>query len=113
MLEKTACDGIMIGRGALGNPWIFREIKYFLKTGEQLPPPEMKEKLETMLLHLDRAVEFHGERLGVLEMRKHLAWYLKGLPHSASVKRAIQEEKDPGRIKHMLIEFFAGIGQLQ
>lgn len=113
MLEKTACDGIMIGRGALGNPWIFREIKFFLKTGKQLPPPEMKERLETMLLHLDRAVEFHGERLGVLEMRKHLAWYLKGLPHSAPVKRAVQEEKDPGQIKHILTKFFAGIGQLQ
>jgi len=106
MLEHTGCDGIMIGRGALGNPWIFREIRYFLKTGRQLPPPEMGEKLQTMLFHLDLAVEFYGERLGVLEMRKHLAWYLKGIPHSAPVKRAIQESKDTDHIKKILNEFF-------
>ncbi|HHW03590.1 MAG TPA: tRNA dihydrouridine synthase DusB [Thermoanaerobacterales bacterium] len=106
MLEKTGCDGVMIGRGALGNPWIFREVKYFLKTGRQLPPPEMEEKLETILLHMDRAIDFYGERLGVLEMRKHIGWYLKGLPNSAAVKRAIQEEKDPRQIKHMLTKFF-------
>jgi len=109
MLEHTGCDGIMIGRGALGNPWIFREIRHFLKTGRQLPPPEMEEKLETMLFHLDLAVEFYGQRLGVLEMRKQLGWYLKGIPHSAPVKRAIQEEKDPEQIKNMLTNFFAGI----
>ncbi|MDI3481301.1 MAG: tRNA-dihydrouridine synthase [Tepidanaerobacteraceae bacterium] len=113
MFEQTGCDGIMIGRGALGNPWIFRQTAYFLRTGRMLPPPDMKEKLETILMHFEAALNFYGERLGVLEMRKHIGWYLKGLPHSASVKRAVQEEKDVGKIKQMLTAFFTGVGYLQ
>lgn len=107
MLEQTGCDGIMIGRGALGNPWIFREIKHFLKNGEKLPPPSLEERLETMVSHFEMALDFHGERVGILEMRKHLGWYLKGLPHSSTVKRAIQESKNPGQIKDMLHDYFA------
>lgn len=87
MLAQTNCDGIMIGRRAMGYPWIFREIKHFLKTGEKLSPPCLSERKETILLHLDRALSFYGQLLGILEMRKHLAWYVKGLPHSAPVKR--------------------------
>jgi tRNA-dihydrouridine synthase B len=113
MLERTGCDGIMIGRGALGNPWIFREVGYFLRNGVMLPPPDENEKLETILLHLDSAVNFYGERLGVLEMRKHIGWYLKGLPRSASLKRAVQEEKDAGKIKQMLTAFFASLKNMQ
>lgn len=113
MLERTGCDGIMIGRGALGNPWIFREVRYFLRTGVMLPPPDANEKLETILLHLDSAVNFYGERLGVLEMRKHIGWYLKGLPRSASLKRAVQEEKDARKIKQMLTAFFASLRNMQ
>ncbi|TYP58744.1 tRNA dihydrouridine synthase DusB [Thermosediminibacter litoriperuensis] len=106
MLEHTGCDGVMVGRGALGNPFIFREIRHFLKTGEKLPPPALEEKKEVIFKHLDRALEFHGERIGILEMRKHIAWYLKGLPHSSVVKQKIQQSKHADEIKYLLDEYF-------
>ena len=106
ILEETGCDGIMIGRGAMGNPWVFREIKHFLKTGEKLPSPSLREKKEVIFLHLDRALSFYGERLGILEMRKHLAWYIKGLPYSAPVKRALQQCKDVDHIKLIVEDYF-------
>jgi len=111
MLEETKCDGIMIGRGALGNPWIFREVKHFLKTGEKLSPPSLKERFETMIVHLNKAISFHGKRLGILEMRKHLAWYLKGLPHSAPVKNALQQCKDLASIEEILDNYFTKVSK--
>lgn len=111
MLEKTDCDGIMIGRGALGNPWIFREVKYFLKTGKKAAAPTLKERREIMLLHLNNAISYHGEHLGILEMRKHLAWYIKGLPHSAPVKNALQQCKDVGSIEEILNNYFYRLEQ--
>ncbi len=106
IFKKTNCDGIMIGRGALGNPWIFREVRCFINTGSKISPPDTTERLRTMLLHLNKAISYHGERLGVLEMRKHLAWYLKGLPHSAPVKNALQQCKDVGSIEEILENYF-------
>lgn len=106
MLSKTSCDGIMVGRGALGNPWIFREIKHFLATGEKLSPPTLDERLQIMMLHLDKAILYHGIRLGILEMRKHLAWYLKGLPYSAPVKNILQKCEDVETIKEILSDYF-------
>lgn len=111
MLESTNCDGIMIGRGALGNPWIFREIKYYLETGSKLNPPSLDERYRTMLLHLNKAISYHGERLGILEMRKHLAWYIKGLPHSAPVKNALHQCKDVGSIEKILSDYFSKLVQ--
>lgn len=111
MLSKTGCDGIMVGRGALGNPWIFRDIKHFLATGEKLSPPTLDERLQIMMLHLDKAISYHGLRLGILEMRKHLAWYIKGLPHSAPVKNTLQKCKDVTSIKEILNDYFAKLAQ--
>ena len=113
MLDFTGCDGIMIGRGALGNPWIFREIKHYMRTGEILEKPTLEERLNTMLLHLERALEFHGERLGILEMRKHMAWYLKGLPHSAPVKTEIQKSYDVNYIKQLLSNYFENLKRIK
>jgi len=113
MLDLTGCDGIMIGRGALGNPWIFREIKHYMRTGEILAKPGLKERLNTMLLHLERAIDFHGQRLGILEMRKHMAWYLKGLPHSAPVKTEIQKTYDVNYIKELLNNYFADLERIR
>lgn len=107
MLERTGCDGIMVGRGALGNPFIFREIKHYLKTGEKLPKPTLEERKQVIYRHLDLALEFHGEKVGLLEMRKHIAWYLKGLPHSSPVKQRIQKSSDSDEIKSVLEEYFA------
>ena len=91
MLNKTNCDAIMIGRGAQGNPWIFKRINHYMQTGEILPEPTLEEKIGTAMKHLKLAVEEHGEYVAVREMRKHIAWYLKGLRNSARVRDEINK----------------------
>ena len=91
MLNQTNCDAIMIGRGAQGNPWIFKRIKHYMQTGEILPEPTLEEKINTAKKHLKLAVEEHGEYVAVREMRKHIAWYLKGLRNSARVRDEINK----------------------
>lgn len=91
MLEKTKCDAIMIGRGAQGNPWIFKRINHYMQTGEILPEPTIEEKISVAKKHLGLAVEEHGEYVAVREMRKHLAWYIKGLKHSARIRDEINK----------------------
>lgn len=91
MLNKTNCDAIMIGRGAQGNPWIFKRINHYMQTGEILPGPTLEEKIDTAMKHLKLAVQEHGEYVAVREMRKHIAWYLKGLRNSARVRDEINK----------------------
>ncbi len=79
--ERYGVDGVMIGRAAIGYPWIFREIKHFRETGNHLPPPTLEERLAACRKHLAGSVEWKGEKLGVLEMRRHYANYLRGIPH--------------------------------
>ncbi|MFN8323909.1 MAG: tRNA dihydrouridine synthase DusB [Chitinophagales bacterium] len=81
MVNKYGADGVMIGRAAIGNPFIFREIKHFVKTGEHLPPPTLAERLDSCKTHLMKSIEWKGEKLGVLEMRRHYAPYFAGLPN--------------------------------
>ncbi|MBY2478307.1 tRNA dihydrouridine synthase DusB [Clostridioides difficile] len=94
MLDKTGCDAIMIGRGAQGNPWIFKRINHYMNTGEILPEPTLDEKISTAIKHLKLAVEEHGEYVAVREMRKHIAWYLKGLRNSARLRDEINKIED-------------------
>jgi nifR3 family TIM-barrel protein len=97
MLEHTGCDGVMIGRAALGNPWmLYRTIEYLTK-GELPPDPTAREKIDIALLHMDRLIALKGESVAVKEMRKHLAWYLKGLHGSARLKDQImtQTRREP------------------
>lgn len=94
MLDKTGCDAIMIGRGAQGNPWIFKRINHYMNTGEILPEPTLNEKISTAIKHLKLAVEEHGEYVAVREMRKHIAWYLKGLRNSAKLRDEINKIED-------------------
>ncbi|MBD2872630.1 tRNA dihydrouridine synthase DusB [Paenibacillus arenilitoris] len=102
MLEHTGCDGVMIGRGALGNPWmLYRTIQY-LTNGELLGDPTPREKMEVAILHLDRLIALKSEPVAVREMRKHLAWYLKGLPGGARVKDVIMEETGRDRMVAIL-----------
>lgn len=91
MLNQTNCDAIMIGRGAQGNPWIFKRINHYMQTGEILPEPTLEEKINIAKKHLKLAVEEHGEYVAVREMRKHIAWYLKGLRNSARVRDEINK----------------------
>lgn len=86
LLTETGCDGIMIGRGAQGNPWIFRHVTHYLATGEILPPPSLDERIDMLLRHLDMLVEHKGEYVGIREMRSHAAWYTKGLHRSAELR---------------------------
>ena len=74
MLQETGCDGIMIGRAAMGNPWLFREVLHFLKTGAELSPPSAQERIATAIRHMELMVESKGEPVAVCEMRKHAAW---------------------------------------
>jgi nifR3 family TIM-barrel protein len=91
MLEVTGCDGVMIGRAALGNPWmIYRTVKY-LETGELMGEPSAQEKIDVCLLHLDRLIRLKSEHIAVREMRKHAAWYLKGVSGNAKVRNAIND----------------------
>lgn len=89
MFEKTGCDAIMIGRAAQGNPWIFKRINHYLKTGEVLPAPTTHEVISMILRHMKMLVEYKGERVGIREMRKHISWYTKGLKNSTQIRREI------------------------
>lgn len=89
MLDSTGCDGVMIGRAAQGNPWIFRDTVSFLETGTVPPPPDGQEKKRMILEHADFQLQIKGEYTAVREMRKHLAWYTTGMPHSARFRQTI------------------------
>jgi len=105
LLEHTNCDGVMIGRGALGNPWMLYRTVHFLTTGELLGDPAPSEKIRIAMLHMDRLAELRGERVAVREMRKHLAWYLKGLPDSAAAKNSVMELQSRAEVVAVLDEY--------
>ncbi|MBN1408155.1 MAG: tRNA dihydrouridine synthase DusB [Calditrichaceae bacterium] len=86
MFAETGCDAVMIGRGAIHNPWIFRDAKHYLQTGETPKHPALQERVEILKKHYQFSIEYKGERKGVIEMRKHLSGYLKGLPHIAKFR---------------------------
>ncbi len=89
MLEKTGCDAIMIGRGACGNPWLFREINAYLKDGSIIPPPTLDEKLTVMLRHIKKSVEYKGEKMAIKEARRQSAYYIKGIKNGAKYRNAL------------------------
>ncbi|MDA8193849.1 MAG: tRNA dihydrouridine synthase DusB [Thermaerobacter sp.] len=91
MMEQTGADGVMIGRAAFGDPWIFQRVTRYLATGQQMSPPSATERALMGMRHLHRMVEIKGERVAVPEMRKQLAWYLKGTPGSAKYRRRCQQ----------------------
>lgn len=105
MLEKTKCDAIMIGRGSQGNPWIFKRINHYMKTGEILPEPTLEEKINTAIKHMNLAVAEHGDYVAVREMRKHIGWYLKGLKNSARYRDEINKITDYKKVITMLEEY--------
>lgn len=91
MLEHVGADGVMIGRAALGNPWMIQRTKHYLETGELMPEPAPHEKIETAKVHLQRLVELKGEKIATREFRQHASYYLKGIPRAAKVKVAINQ----------------------
>ena len=105
MFEKTGVDGIMIGRGSFGNPWIFRNIRHFLITGEKLPSPTNSEKLNIIKEHIDLAVEEKGE-IAIKELRKHIAWYTKNLKNSSEFRNSINMIETKEQLIKTLNEYF-------
>lgn len=105
MLDMTGCDGVMIGRAALGNPWMLYRTVQYLTTGELPPEPTAREKIDICLLHAKRLIALKGPRVGVLEMRKHAAWYLKGLPGSTHTKNIINAVETEEELRHALLQY--------
>lgn len=91
MIELTGCDGVMVARGAKGNPWIFKQINHYLDEGELLPGPTSEELKEMILRHGRLQAEYKGEMAAMREMRKHVAWYTSGYPHSAVLRNEINQ----------------------
>ena len=106
MIKYTGCDGVMIGRGLLGNPWLIKQTIDYLTTGsyEKIISPETKK--EYLLKHLEHLIQYKGEHIAVLEMRTHGAWYIKGLPGATKVKTKIVNAKSVEEIKEIIEEYF-------
>lgn len=102
MLEETGCDAVMIGRGSLGNPWIFRRTVHYLETGELLPEPTAAERVQMAKRHLELLLAEKGEYIAVREMRKHAAWYVKGLREAARLREEINKAEHTLKIKECL-----------
>jgi nifR3 family TIM-barrel protein len=106
MLDYTGCKAIAIARGALGNPFIFKEINEYLDNNVIVEKPSYDEILNTILKQYDLLLKLKGERLALLEMRSHIAWYLKGLPGSAKVKDLCNKQNDFNEVKNIIINYF-------
>ena len=102
MQQETGCDGIMIGRAVRGNPWLFSRILHYQETGELLPKPDIREVKEMMLRHARLQLEYKGEYTGMREMRKHVACYTAGMPHSAAVRRLVNEVESYEQLEELV-----------
>lgn len=102
LVRETGCDGIMIGRVVQGNPWLFSQILHYQKTGELLPKPGMEEVKEMILRHAKMQLEYKGDYTGMREMRKHVAWYTTGMPHSAAVRRMVNEVESYEQLEELV-----------
>lgn len=100
--ERYGVDGVMVGRASFGHPWIFREMRHFVETGELLPPMSVAEKVALAKEHFEKSIEFKGERAGLLEMRRHFSCYFKGLPDFKETRLKLVTENDPNEIPHLL-----------
>ena len=104
MMRETGCDGVMIGRGAQGNPWIFSELREYEKTGQMPARPSNEELKEMMLRHARLQMQYKGDFLGIREMRKHVAWYTTGLPNSAKLRGEINAVESYEELQELLNE---------
>jgi len=102
--NKYGVDGIMIGRASIGYPWIFREIKHFVQTGEHLPPPTVEERVAAARQHFTHSVEWKGEKLGILEMRRHYTNYFKGFSNIKSYRTRLVTADDASEVLDTLSE---------
>ncbi|NMA94777.1 MAG: tRNA dihydrouridine synthase DusB [Clostridiales bacterium] len=109
MLQQTGCDGIMIGRGAQGNPWIFNRIIHYLDSGELLPEPTPEEKIHLAIRHFNMSIDQKGHKIAIPEMRKHISWYLKGLQGAAKMRALINKVNDADEIIDILYAYLKDV----
>ena len=102
MIEQTGCDGVMIGRASRGNPWIFRQVSEYLENGKIIEPPTIAEVKKMMLRHAKLQLQYRGEYTGIREMRKHVAWYTAGFPHSAKLRKRVNEVESMEALEELL-----------
>lgn len=106
ILEVTGADGVMVGRAAQGNPWIFKQLTHYLKTGEMLLGPTMKERAEVIIRHLDLLLKYKGDYVGPREMRKHATWYTRGITHGAVLRDKFNKAESRQDFIDIIDEFF-------
>ena len=109
MFEYTGVDGIMIGRGAIGNPWLFEKIIYFLKNGEKLPEMTIEEKLKTIIEHIELEVEHKGEKVGIQELRKHMAYYVRNINDASRIRAKINTINEKDELINYLNKVFCNV----
>jgi tRNA-dihydrouridine synthase B len=107
VLRETGADGLMIGRGAQGNPWIFREVDSYLRTGRRLPPPTPAELRAVLQAHLDGLYSFYGEATGVRVARKHVGWYVAARPGGEALRRRFNALETPEAQRALVDEFIS------
>ena len=112
MLEQSGCDGVMLGRAAFGDPWVFRRIRALVERGETLPAPSAAERLEAGVRHLAMMEASVGPEHAAREMRKHVAWYIKGLPNSARVREQVNRTRTAGEMADLLRAYLGELGEL-
>ena len=109
MFEYTGVDGIAIGRGSMGNPWIFEQIQHYLETGEKLPKPSNKEKYEILKEHIELDIKYKGEGVALNEMRKHISWYTKNMPDSSAFRNEINHITTKEELLQRIENYFTNI----
>jgi tRNA-dihydrouridine synthase B len=105
-LAQSGADGVMIGRGAYGRPWLLKQVMHWMKTGQRLPDPPLGEQLDVILEQYDAMLDLYGPVIGANCARKHIGWYTKGLYGSAEFRNEFNKVADPGRAKSMLRAFY-------
>lgn len=103
MIDQTGCDAVMIGRGAKGNPWIFGQVAHYLETGEKLEKPSVDEVKQMMMRHARMQMEYKGGFTGIREMRKHIAWYTAGYPHSAKLRNLVNQVESIEELEELIM----------
>ena len=106
ILEVTGADGVMVGRAAQGNPWIFKQLTHFLRTGEELPGPTIAERAEVIVRHLDLLLKYKGDYVGPREMRKHATWYTRGITHGAILRDKFNKATTRADFVAIIKEYF-------
>ncbi|MCH5265393.1 MAG: tRNA dihydrouridine synthase DusB [Lachnospiraceae bacterium] len=112
MLETTDCDGLMVARGAQGNPWIFHQIKTYFETGRKEERPSFSQVCETILRHARMQAEWKGEKRGIMEMRTHVAWYTAGYPHSSALRRRMNQVENYEELEELLQDYLERAGDV-